>query len=140
VRGEAERLEGWAVAEGFRFERIDAWRRTMAWTKHVYVATGRFAAKERMGLTSQLRRAAVSVPSNNAEGTGRISSVEFVRFLEIAYGSLMEAVCQCRLAADLGYLLESEHDSLRAEAEELARMLSGLRASRRESGERRSGS
>jgi four helix bundle protein len=118
--------------ETFRFERLEVWDRAMAWTRRVYAATASFPPAERFGLTSQLRRAAVSVPSNIAEATGRLSSTEFVRFLEIAYGSLMEAVCQCRLAADLGYLPSEEHATLRSEAVELARMLSGLRAKRQE--------
>jgi len=118
--------------EAFRFERLEVWDRAMVWAKRVYDVTASFPTVEQFGLTSQLRRAAVAVPSNIAEGTGRFSSIEFVRFLEIAYGSLMEAVCQCRLAADLDYLPSEEHAMLRSEAAELARMLSGLRAKRQE--------
>ena len=115
----------------FRFEKLEVWQKAMAWVKRVYNATAAFPPEERFGLISQIRRAAVSVPSNIAEGAGRSSGAEFARFVEIAYGSLMEVVCQCRLASDLGYLPEDEHRSIRAEAEELARMLSGLRESRK---------
>lgn len=104
----------------------------MGSTREVYKASAGFPAEERFGLTAQLRRAAVSVPSNVAEGAGRSTHAETVRFLEIAYGSLMEAVCQLRLASDLGWLPPDDHESLRQDAEEVARMLSGLRATRQQ--------
>jgi four helix bundle protein len=104
----------------------------MEWTRLTYEATHRFPDSERFGLTSQLRRSAVSVPSNIAEATGRSSDADLSRFLEIAYGSLMEAVCQSKLALDFGYMSESDYLSLRAKGQEIARMLSGLRRYRSE--------
>ena len=115
----------------FRFEKLDVWGKAMEWTKDVYLATDFFPDHERFGLTSQLRRAAVSVPSNLAEGTGYSSDAAFLRFIEIAYRSLMEAVCQIQLSENLGYLTDEKGAMLRLGAEELARMLSGLRSSRR---------
>ncbi len=114
----------------FRFEKLDVWQKTMAWIRRVYGVTGTFPEAERYGLSAQLRRAAVSVASNIAEGTGRNTDADFVRFLEVAYGSLMEAVCQCQIAADLGYIDHGASSELRREAAEIARMLTGLRRHR----------
>jgi four helix bundle protein len=116
--------------DDFRFEKLDVWRKSMDWVKVVYQATQEFPKSEQHGLTSQLRRAAVSVPSNIAEGTGRTSDADFVRFIEIAYGSLMEATCQLHLAVELGYLRTEDLANLKASAAEIARMLSGLRKHR----------
>lgn len=102
----------------------------MVWVKAVYQATRTFPDTERYGITSQLCRAAVSVPSNIAEGAGRNSDAEFVRFIEISYGSLMEATCQLHLSADLGYISRDEVSALLTSADEIARMLSGLRQHR----------
>jgi four helix bundle protein len=82
---------------------LDAWKRAMALARNVYAATQAFPPDERFGLTNQLRRAAVSVPSNIAEGAARGSPVEFIRFLHISLGSLAEVETQLLLASDLGY-------------------------------------
>jgi 23S rRNA-intervening sequence protein len=74
----------------FRFERLVVWHKAIEFADHVYSATKGFPVDERFGLTSQLRRAAVSISSNIAAGSGRPSDKEFARFLEIAYGSVME--------------------------------------------------
>ena len=81
---------------------LDAWKKAMELALEVYRCTKRFPADERFGLTSQLRRAAVSVPSNFAEGAARGSSVEFVRFLHIALGPLAEVETQLLLAQSIG--------------------------------------
>ncbi len=114
----------------FRFEKLDVWRKAMAWLRQVYAVTSSFPDSERYGLSAQLRRCSVSVASNIAEGAGRNTDGDFVRFLEMAYGSLMEAVCQCQIAADLGYIDRVSLDGLRSEAAEIARMLTGLRRHR----------
>ena len=111
----------------FRFEKLEVWKKAMVWVKAVYRASSGFPNAEQDRSTSQLRRAAVSVPSNIAEGVGRGSDADFVRFLEIAYGSLMEATCQLHLAVDLHYLKQAELECLKASAEEIGRMLTGLR-------------
>jgi four helix bundle protein len=94
----------------------------------IYAVTGNFPADERFGLTSQVRRAAVSVSSNIAEGSSRTSDADFSRFLEIIYGSLMDAMSQTLVAQRLLMMSEAAAKDLCVKAEELARMPSGLRA------------
>ena len=113
----------------FRFEKLEVWQRAIEFANHVYDASSGFPADERYGMTSQIRRAAVSVSSNIAEGSGRASDNEFARFLEISYGSLMEVVSQARIALLRTFLKSESHGVLYQQAEELARMLSGLRSS-----------
>ena len=95
----------------------------------VYSVTARFPSDERFGLTSQMRRAAVSISSNVAEGSIRSSSSDFARFIEIAYGSLMEVVSQAHIARRQTMLLAEDFQELYEHAERLSRMMSGLRAS-----------
>ena len=111
----------------FRFEKLDVWHRAVDFGDLVYSLTRRFPDDERFGLTSQMRRASVSVSSNIAEGSGRVSDKDFGRFIEIAYGSLMEVVSQAEIAQRQKYLSSEDCDQLKCKAEELARMLSGLR-------------
>ncbi len=113
----------------FRFEKLDVWHKAVAFACRVYEVTRTFPADERYGLTSQMRRAAVSVSSNIAEGTGRSSDKEFIRFVEIAYGSLMEVVSQSQIALEQAFLSENDRGDLYQRADELARMLSGLKSS-----------
>lgn len=95
----------------------------------IYRATRRFPREELYGLTSQLRRAAVSVPSNIAEGQARLSPREFHHFLTQARGSLAELETQLQLAHELGYLEMREAKNLLEGAAELGRILNGLIAS-----------
>ena len=113
----------------FRFEKLDVWRKAIDFADRVYAVTRALPAEERFGLAGQMRRASVSISSNIAEGSGRSSDKDFGRFLEIAYGSLMEVVSQTRIAYHQSFLQEQESEDLYNKAEELARMLSGLRAS-----------
>lgn len=94
--------------------------------KAVYTQTKSFPKEELYGLTSQLRRCAVSVPSNIAEGYGRGSRQDYIRFLQIARGSLYEVQTQLVIAAELGFLTEEENQFLEADAHELERMLNRL--------------
>ena len=112
----------------FRFEKLDVWQKAIEFADNIYSATKGFPVEERFGLTSQLRRAAVSVSSNIAEGSGRPSDKEFARFLEIAYGSTMEVVSQARIATRQGFLEEKSARGIDRRAEQLARRFSGLRA------------
>jgi four helix bundle protein len=114
------------VARQFRFERIEAWQLARALNRKVYAVTRQFPKDEQFGLTSQLRRASVSVSSNIAEGSGRNSDVDFAHFLEIAYGSLMESVSQLFLAVDENYLNTDSFDSLLADADLLAGKIAAL--------------
>lgn len=106
-----------------RYEDLIAWQKAYALVLRVYGLTRSFPADERYGLTSQLRRAAVSIPSNIAEGFGRYTRPDYLRFLDMARGSTYELQTQLRLAQDLGYLADpSIHD----EIAELERILNGL--------------
>jgi four helix bundle protein len=95
----------------------------------VHAATERFPSEERYGLTNQLRRAAVSVPSNIAEGQARFSQKEFHHFLSQARGSLVEIETQLLIARELKYLQPSKAEDLLATTDELGRVLNGLIAS-----------
>src|SRR5687768_10141376 len=113
----------------FRFEKLDVWQRSLDLADVVYEATKPFPPDERFGLTMQVRRAAVSVSSNTAEGAGRSSNADFSRFLEISYGSLMEVVSQAHLPRRPQMLTDDRFAELIPRAEQIARMLSGLRSS-----------
>jgi four helix bundle protein len=108
------------------YKDLIAWQKAMDLVVAVYRATAQFPSDERFGLTSQMRRAAVSIPSNIAEGQGRGPSHDFVRFLVIARGSLQEVGTQLELAARLGFLPDADHGPLCDSLGELARILGGL--------------
>lgn len=114
----------------FRFEKLEVWQLAIEFSDDIYKATRSFSADERFGLTNQLRRAAVSIAADIAEGSGRFSDRDFVRFIEIAYGSLMETVSHMKIAQRQSFLADESATSLYATADRLARMLSGLRKSR----------
>jgi four helix bundle protein len=116
----------------FRFEKLAVWNKALEFADSVYKATGSFPPEERFGLTNQLRRAAVSISSNIAEGSGRNSDADFMRFNSIAYGSLMECISQLHIARRLQFINETGFEQLIMQAEELSRMLSGLSASLRQ--------
>jgi four helix bundle protein len=113
----------------FGFEKLEVWTKALEFADAIYKATGAFPSDERFGLTNQLRRASVSISSNIAEGSGRNSNPEFIRFVAIAYGSLMECVSQLHIARRLRFLPETEFSQLITQADEISRMLSGLKAS-----------
>ena len=113
----------------FRFEKLGVWQKAVEFADRVYAVTRGFPDDERFGLTSQMRRAAVSISSNVAEGSGRSSDKDFAHFVEIAYSSVMEVVSQSQIALNQEFLNQPDRDDLYARAEELARMLSGLRSS-----------
>jgi four helix bundle protein len=110
-----------------RFTDLKVWQRSHELTLAIYRASASFPRDERYGLTSQLRRAMMSVPTNIAEGAKRQSQVEFARFLNIAEASLAEADYLLLLAGDLNYLPGENVIALRTETEEISRMLNGLR-------------
>jgi four helix bundle protein len=92
----------------------------------IYRATKSFPKEEQFGLTSQVRRAAVSVASNIVEGCARQSEVDYIRFLDIAYGSAREVEYQISLAIRLGYLDEQEGCALTSQCSETCKVLNGL--------------
>ena len=113
----------------FNFEKLDAWQLAIQYASEVYKATKTFPGDERFGLTSQLRRSAVSVSANLAEGSGRGTQKDFTRFIEIAFGSLMETVSHIAIAKQEGYVTQEAHQELYSQAERLGKVLSGLRRS-----------
>ncbi len=106
--------------------KLAVWRKAHELTLAIYTSTARFPKDEMYGLTSQLRRAASSVPANIAEGCGRGSSADLARFLQIALGSASEVEYHLILAKDLGYISASDQDARQAEVVEVKRMLTSL--------------
>lgn len=104
-----------------------AWQKAMALVKDIYRSTEEFPNHELYGLASQLRRAAVSIPSNLAEGAARNSRREFHQFIGTARGSLAEVETQVEIARDLGYMHQPLATDLLSRVSELGRMLTGLR-------------
>ena len=113
----------------FNFEKLEVWHKAIAFADRVYVLTEGFPNEERFGLTNQMRRVAVSISSNLAEGTSRSSSNDYARFVEVATGSLFEVVSQATISKRRSFLSEAQYRELYSAAEEQSRMLSGLRAS-----------
>ncbi len=105
---------------------LRVWHKAIAVAKSVHVVTSSFPADERFGLISQMRRAAVSVPSNIAEGKARQHDSEFRQYLYIALGSLAELDTQLVLAGEFGYLADDTRGRLHDEVVEVRRMLHGL--------------
>ncbi|HTW58222.1 MAG TPA: four helix bundle protein [Terriglobales bacterium] len=116
-----------AVVKSYRD--LVVWKKAMALVLDVYRSTQTFPKSETYGLVSQLRRAAVSIPSNIAEGQARLSTGEFRHFLGNARGSLMEVETQILIARDLGYLRQDEGENLLGVAAEVGRILNGLLSS-----------
>lgn len=109
-----------------RYQDLVVWQKAMNLAKTVYQLTKRFPDDERFGLTSQLRRAAVSIPSNIAEGQGRLTKGEFKQFLGTARGSVFEVETQLLLASDLNYIDPAASQSILELTGEVSRMLNGL--------------
>ena len=105
---------------------LHAWQRAIELVKVIYRLTAAFPDSERFGLTAQMRRAAVSVPSNIVEGCSRESEAEFLRFLDIAFGSLRELRYQAGLARRLGYLETGTHHGFDEKLVETEKVLSAL--------------
>jgi four helix bundle protein len=105
-----------------------AWQKAMALVTAIYQATKDFPREEIFGLTSQIRRAAVSIPSNLAEGVGRNSANELRHFIGHARGSLLEVETQLEIALNLNFLSQPDFDSLFEKTSELGKVINGLRA------------
>ena len=95
-----------------RFKDLEIWKLSRLFCSQIYLVTTDFPDNEKFGLTNQLRRASVSIPSNIAEGCSRSSNKDFSRFLEIAIGSIYEIETQLLIASDLGYVNQSKLDEL----------------------------
>ncbi|MEK6283475.1 MAG: four helix bundle protein [Acidobacteriota bacterium] len=107
-------------------ERLDVWTKAIEFVVAVYRATDSFPKDERFGLTSQLRRAAVSIPANIAEGAGRKSPKEFAYFLSNSQGSASEVDTELLIASRLNYLEEHKYLALRSSLDDIGRMITGL--------------
>ncbi len=108
------------------YKKLAVWSKSHQFALDIYKASAGFPKDEVYGLTSQLRRSAISIPSNIAEGSGRGGTPELIRFLHIASGSAHEAEYQLLLAFDLGYLQEAIYKKLENQSVEIKRMLTGL--------------
>ena len=107
-------------------QNLDVWKKAIDLTVCVYAATETFPRDEKFGLTSQIRRATVSIAANIAEGAARRSAKEFRNFLSIAQGSASEVETELLIAYRLGYLSKLEFETLVAKLEEIGRMITGL--------------
>jgi four helix bundle protein len=105
------------------FKKLVIWQKAHLLAVAVYQATAKFPREEIYGLTSQIRRASVSIPSNIAEGCGREGNAEFNRFLQIASGSTRELEYQLLLAHELTYLEDQNYESLDIQVSEIRKML-----------------
>ncbi len=110
----------------FNFEKLEVWQKSIVFAGLVYEVTKTFPADERFGLTAQIRRAAVSVPSNIAEGSAR-PPADFSKFLTYSTGSLFEVLTQATIAKNQGFLTAKDLEKLQNSADDISRMLSGLR-------------
>src|SRR5436853_6712987 len=110
----------------FNFEKLDVWQEAIQFANAIYKITKKFPARERFGLINQMRRAAVSISSNIAEGSSRTSRADFARFVEIATGSLFEVVSQTKIAVNQGFLSQSDYSQIATAAEQQCIMIHGL--------------
>ena len=108
------------------FEELDVWKKAHLLVLDIYKITVRFPKEERFGIVSQLRRAATSIPANIAEGFGRRTTKDYVRFLDMSAGSLNEARYFLILSRDLDHISPTEYSSLRSQCDEVGRLLGGL--------------
>ncbi|MDL2290022.1 four helix bundle protein [Paludibacteraceae bacterium OttesenSCG-928-F17] len=110
----------------YSFEKLEVWIDARFFVKEIYSVTKSFPKEESYILCSQMQRAAISISSNIAEGVSRISKREKIRFLEIAYGSLMEVYSQMHLALDLNYMGNSTFESLKLTVYKISNKLNAL--------------
>ena len=102
------------------------WQKSMQLVTEIYLLTKDFPKEEIYGLTSQIKRAVISVPSNIAEGQGRDSTKEFIHHLSIAYGSLMEVETQLQIAVNLNFVEQTKINEMYSRTAEISRMINGL--------------
>ena len=111
-----------------QFKELLIWKKSREFCSKIYTITSTFPAEEKFGLTNQLRRASVSIPSNIAEGSSRNSNKDFARFLEIAIGSAYEVETQLLISSDLGFINHENIIDLTNILEEIIKMTSRFRA------------
>ena len=115
------------MTKKYNYKDLDLYKAAKELVLSVYALLRKFPREEQYALCDQLRRAAISIPSNLAEGSGRTSAKDQAHFFEMAFGSLMEVECQLDIACDLGYASREELESLNEQIARVAAMLSGMR-------------
>jgi len=115
----------------YHFEKLEVWKLSRQVVVSVYQIIKKLPHEEKFALCDQLRRAAISVPSNIAEGISRVAVKETIHFLEIAYGSLMEVYCQLQIALDLHYINEDEFSKIKPLIFKTSKLLNGLHESKK---------
>jgi four helix bundle protein len=113
--------------EDFYYRKLKVYHQAKEIVVDIYNLSKHFPPQESYGLTNQIQRAAVSIPSNIAEGMGRFSIKERLHFIEISYGSLMEVMCQLEIAETLNYITNEDLATEEKKITEVAKMLIGLR-------------
>jgi len=108
------------------YKELNVWQKSYDLCLNIYRITAKFPNEEKYGLTSQIRRSAVTIPSNIAEGYGRKTTVDYIRMLYIAYGSVCELETQILLAGDLGFIEKGELGTAKKYIAEIERMLKAL--------------
>ena len=111
----------------YNFEKLEVWNDARNLVKMIYLQTNNFFERERFGLSSQMQRAVVSIVSNIAEGVSRNSVKEKIRFVELAYGSLMELYCQLYVYVDLDYLTPNTFTLIKAEIDKITNKANALK-------------
>ena len=115
--------------EVFFYKKVIAYQKARTFVIAIYALVKKFPEYEKYALCDQSRRAVISIPSNIAEGLGRMAVKERIHFLEIAYSSLNEVTCQMDIAQALNYITSEELDNIESMSAELGKILSGLRQS-----------
>lgn len=110
----------------YSYRDLDVWQKAMDLVTRIYQMSAGFPKEEMYGLTSQLRHVAVSIPSNIAEGKSRRATKEYIRFLNIAYGSVADVETQLQIACNLAYIIQKDAQAFFAGYSEVSKMLSGL--------------
>jgi four helix bundle protein len=113
----------------YSFEKLTVWKQSMNYVEKIYDITNKFPKSELYGLISQIRRAAISIPSNIAEGSTRKSLKDQARFSEIAFGSLLETLNQIIIAHKLNYINSEDLNLIRFEIDNISRQLNALKTS-----------
>ncbi len=111
-----------------RFKDLEIWKKSRLFCSSVYEITSKFPESEKFGLTNQLRRASVSIPSNIAEGSSRNSNKDFSRFLQITLGSAYEIETQLLIASDIKFITKEELDKLMNELNSIIKMTSKFKS------------
>jgi len=110
----------------YNFEKLEVWKNARKFVADIYSLTKIYPTEEKFGLCSQMQRASVSIVLNITEGTSRFSDKEKIRFIEIAYTSLMEVLAQLFVSLDLEYITQNQLDELKVKINLIARQLNGL--------------